>query len=604
MNILTATGIKKEYTDRMLLDGADFSIAEGEKIGVIGINGTGKSTLLKIAAFIEEPDEGSVIKANHVHICYLSQNPIFPEGISIYDYVCQKNGDLAKIHNIEGEAKTVLNKLGFEDYDVKADILSGGQKKRVALAAALLTDCELLVLDEPTNHLDNEMVTWLEDYLRERKGALLMVTHDRYFLDRVTKRILEIDRGKVYGYESGYSGFLELKAQREEMEVATLRKRRSILREEIEWMQRGARARSTKQKAHIQRYENTVAEAGRINAHLSEVKTAQMTSVSSRLGRTIIELSDISKRYDEKILIRNFNYIFLRDDRVGFVGQNGCGKSTLMNIIAGITEPDTGSVKVGQTVKIGYFSQQNEYMDERLRVIDFVREKAEYIDTPDGKMSAAVMCERFLFDKTLQYQKIEKLSGGEKRRLYLLRILMGAPNVLILDEPTNDLDIATLSILEDYLEHFDGVVITVSHDRYFLDRICSRIFAFEGNGSVKQYEGGFSDYILARGDVKEDKGKPAAAPAEKKEYKKEHASRVKFTYSEQKEYDTIEDDIEKIETRLSEIENEISAASRDFVKLTKLTEEKEQLDEELLLKMERWEYLSAKAEEIEMAKKN
>ena len=432
MNILTATGISKEYTDKMLLDNTDFSIEEGEKIGVIGINGTGKSTLLKIAALSEEPDSGKITLNNSCHICYLPQNPEFDQDITILEYVCNKNEESLRPENLEGEAKSLLGRLGFEDTGLPVMQLSGGQKKRVALAAALLTNCELLILDEPTNHLDDEMVAFLEEYLQKRKQALLMVTHDRYFLDRVTNRILEIDRGKVFSYKGGYSAYLELKAQREEMEVAALRKRRSILREEIEWMQRGARARSTKQKAHIQRYENTLSEAGAINRHLSLPKDVKLSSSSSRLGRTIIELENINKSYGDRVLIKDFSYIFLRDDRVGFIGGNGCGKSTLMNILCQRAQADNGSVTIGSTVRIGYFSQQNEELDERETVIGYVRDIAEYIDTPDGKLSASAMCERFLFDKTMQYQKIEKLSGGEKRRLYLLRILMSSPNVLVL----------------------------------------------------------------------------------------------------------------------------------------------------------------------------
>lgn len=607
MNLLTATGITKEYTDRKLLLNADFSIEEGEKVGVIGINGTGKSTLLRLAAFVEEPDEGNITKGNSVHICYLPQNPDFNPEDTIYEYVCRINHISSQLQSIEGEAKTVLNRLGFDDYELKMGILSGGQQKRVALAAALLTKSELLILDEPTNHLDNDMILWLEDYLKKRRGALLMVTHDRYFLDRVTTRIIEIDRGQLFSYNTCYSGFLELKAQREEMEVASLRKRRSILREEIEWMQRGARARSTKQKAHIGRYENTLAEAGEIQAHLSQVQTVKVSSSSSRLGRTIIELENISKSYEEKTLINNFSYIFLRDDRVGFVGNNGCGKSTLMNIITEHLTPDSGNITIGATVKIGYFSQKNEYMDENLTAIGYIRETAEYIDTPDGKLSASVMCERFLFNATLQYQKIAKLSGGEKRRLYLLKILMGAPNVLVLDEPTNDLDIATLSILEDYLEHFEGVVITVSHDRYFLDRICTRIFAFEGEGQIRQYEGGYSDYLLSRPEANAASNAANSQTADKKKksdqpFKKQHSVKIRFTYNEQKEYDSIEEDIEKLEMRISELEAEIPKAATDFVKLTKLTEEKDSLEAELLEKMDRWEYLSQKAAEIEAAK--
>lgn len=596
MNILTAEGISKTYTDRLLLDKVDFSIQEGEKIGIIGINGTGKSTLLKIAAMYEEPDEGTVVKAGKVHICYLSQNPEFKEEDTIYSYVARMNNESHALGSIEGEAKSILNRLGFNEYDIKCSILSGGQRKRVALAAALLTPSELLVLDEPTNHLDNDMVMWLEEYLKARKGAILMVTHDRYFLDRVSTRILEIDRGKLFSYECGYSGFLKLKAEREEMEVAALRKRRSILREEIEWMQRGARARSTKQKAHIGRYEKTRDEAAAIDAHLNDVHSTQISSIASRLGRTTIELSDINKAYDGKVFIKDYTYIFLRDDRVGFVGTNGCGKSTLMNIITGHLEPDSGSVVIGQTVKIGYFSQENEYMDLSLRVIDYIKETAEYIDTVDGKLSAGAMCERFLFDKTAQYQKIEKLSGGERRRLYLLKVLMDNPNVLVLDEPTNDLDITTLSVLEDYLEHFPGIVITVSHDRYFLDRICTRIFAFEENGFIRQYEGGFSDYIL-ESKINESSMIPqkTSEKAEKKAYKKEHEKKVRLSFNEQREYDTIEDEIDSIEKRIAEIDEEIKKSTTDFVKLTALTGEKEEKEELLLEKMERWEFLTQKA---------
>lgn len=599
MNILTAKNITKAHTDKVLFENVDFSIEEGEKVGIIGINGTGKTTLLKIAAMLEEPDEGTLVKGNKVHICYLPQNPEFPKEATILSYVSNANKTDANESSLEGEAKTILNILGLYDVNSPIDILSGGQKKRVALAAALLTKCELLILDEPTNHLDNEMVVWLQEYLQKSKAALFMVTHDRYFLDSVSNRILEIDRGKLFSYSTNYSGFLELKAQREEMEVASLRKRRSILREEIQWMQRGARARSTKQKAHIQRYENTRDEAAEINAHLSMVSQTQMSSVSSRLGRTTIELSGINKAYGDRILIRDFEYIFLRDDRVGFIGTNGCGKSTLMNIITQKLEPDSGSVVVGQTVKMGYFSQENEYMNQSLRVIDYIKETAEYIDTVDGKLSASSMCERFLFDATLQYQKIEKLSGGEKRRLYLLKVLMEAPNVLVLDEPTNDLDISTLSILEDYIEHFAGIVITVSHDRYFLDRICKRIFAFEGEGRIKQYEGGYSDYIIERGPLTSTDDRAVASVSDEEKPKKsdskdtwKHQEKIKFTYKEQKEFETIDDDIEKLENEIAEIEAEIPKCATDFVKLSKLTSQKEELEEQLLYKMERWEYLN------------
>lgn len=600
MNILTINGLKKSYTDKILFDGAGFSIAEGEKVGVIGINGTGKSTLLKIVSGLEEGEEGEVIKGNKVYIRYLPQNPGFEPGITVYDYVITKNRSSGNEWTIEGDAKNVLNRLGFTEYDVKAETLSGGQRKRAALAAALMSECDLLVLDEPTNHLDNEMTQWLEGYLTGRKGALLMVTHDRYFLDRVSTRIVEIDKGKIYSYASNYSGFLALKAEREKMALATERKRQSILRREIEWMQRGARARSTKQKAHIARYE-----ALRDTAAPVMDSTVEMSSVSSRMGRTTVELSGISKAYDERCLISDFSYIFLKNDRVGFIGPNGCGKSTLMKIINGKTEPDSGEVVIGSTVKIGYFSQENEYMDTSLRVIDFIRETAEYIETEDGKVTASKMLERFLFDSTLQYQKIERLSGGEKRRLYLLKVLMEAPNVLVLDEPTNDLDIATMRILEDYLDRFEGIVIAVSHDRYFLDRTARRLFAFEGGGKIRQYEGGYSDYLL------EKEAEPAGTGSVKGEKEKVSVSRdtwkvrekkLKFTYQEQKDYETIEQEIEDLEKKLASAEEACGKVASDFIKLNELMQQKESLEEELNAKLERFVYLSDLAEKIEAQK--
>ncbi len=600
MNILTINGLKKSYTDKILFDSADFSIGEGEKVGVIGINGTGKSTLLKIVAGIEEGETGEVIKGNKVHIRYLPQNPEYEPGITIFDYVVTKNKHLGNEWTIEGDAKNVLNRLGFTDYNARIDILSGGGKKRAALAAALLAECDLLVLDEPTNHLDNEMTQWLEDYLIGRKGALLMVTHDRYFLDRVSTRIVEIDKGKIYSYLTNYSGFLALKAEREEIALATERKRQSILRREIEWMQRGARARSTKQKAHIARYE-ALRDA---KAPVSD-SVVEMGSVSSRMGKTTIELLGISKSYGDKCLISEFTYIFLKNDRVGFIGPNGCGKSTLMKIINGKTAPDNGEVVVGTTIKIGYFSQENEYMDASLRAIDYIKETAEYIETEDGKVTASKMMERFLFDSTLQYQKIERLSGGEKRRLYLLKVLMEAPNVLVLDEPTNDLDIATMSILEDYLDRFQGIVITVSHDRYFLDRIARRLFAFEGEGNIRQYEGGYSDYLMER-EMEISALTPAKGEKEKisdsRDTWKVREKKLKFTYQEQKDYETIEEEIAELEDRLASVEEAYAKAATDFVKLNELTTEKESLEKELEIKLERFVYLSDLAERIEAQK--
>ncbi len=601
MNLLTINAVTKSHTDRLLLDQVDFSVNEGEKVGIIGINGTGKSTLLRILAGLEECDSGSVIKGRNVHVRFLSQNPEFKNGISIYEYVMKNSQSNDKEWDLEGVAKTILNKLGFSDYSVNTDILSGGQKKRVALAAALLTECELLILDEPTNHLDNEMTEWLEEYLMTRKGALVMVTHDRYFLDRVSNRIVEIDRAKLYSYSTNYSGFLALKAEREEMAAASEQKRQSILRVELEWMQRGARARSTKQKAHIARYEALK----EIKAPIREQRV-EISSASIRMGKTTIEVSEISKAYNGKELFKEFSYIFLKNDRIGFIGKNGCGKSTLMKIITGYEKPDTGNVKIGETIKIGYFSQESEYMDLSMRVIDYIKDTAEYVSTPSGTITASKMLERFLFDSTLQYQLIEKLSGGERRRLYLLKILMEAPNVLILDEPTNDLDIMTLEILEDYLDDFQGIVITVSHDRFFLDRIVKRIFAFE-EGGIYQYEGNYSDYaIRAEIHTRElEQEKLTQGSQEQKSdtgtRKRENRQR-KLSYKEQKEYDTIEQQIVELEDLVVSIDKQIELAATDFVELNRLSTEKEKTETALNEKMDRWMYLSELVEEIEHEK--
>ncbi|MDD3413257.1 MAG: ABC-F family ATP-binding cassette domain-containing protein [Lachnospiraceae bacterium] len=597
MNLLTINNLTKSYTDKLLFNHADISIGEGEKVGVIGVNGTGKSTLLKIVAGLETGETGEVVKGNKVHIQYLPQNLEFEPDITIYDYVITRNKSGFNEWNIEGDAKAVLNQLGFSDYEQKLAILSGGQRKRVALAAALMSECDILVLDEPTNHLDNDMTVWLENYLIQRKGALIMVTHDRYFLDRVTNRIVEIDNAKIYSYQTNYSGFIELKAQREEMETATERKRQSVLREEIEWMQRGARARSTKQKAHIKRYE-TLKEQ---KAPMQE-QHVDMGSVARRMGRTTIELLNINKSYGNRILICDFSYIFLKGERLGFIGPNGCGKSTLMKIINKKIEVDSGVINIGATIKIGYFSQENEYMNESLKVIDYIRETAEYIETEDGKITASKMLERFLFNSTLQYQRIHKLSGGEKRRLYLLKILMESPNILVLDEPTNDLDIQTLSILEDYLEHFQGIVITVSHDRYFLDRVVKRLFAFEGNGVIRQYEGSYSDYLLEKQWDNENVDTSIEAIEKKADLSKEWKSRerkLKFSYQEQKDYETIEQDIEDMEEKLLALEEEITKCATDFIKLNQCIKEKEEMEIILEEKMERFLYLNDLSDQIE-----
>lgn len=592
MNLLTIENMTKSYTDRILFNNVNFSIEEGEKIGVIGVNGTGKSTLLKIVAGLEDTELGTVTKGNQVYIRYLAQNPVFQEEITVLQAVLEDNTNKENEWSIESEAKSMLNKLGITDHSALIKHMSGGQKKRIALASTLLATADILILDEPTNHLDNEMSEWLEEYLKRRKGAVLMVTHDRYFLDRVSNRIIEIEKGNIYSYVGGYSEFLRLKAVREDMENATERKRQSILRNELAWISRGARARSTKQKARIERYE----EMRQIDAPTKE-ENVEISSLSSRLGKKTIEVYDVCKSYGEKTLIKDFNYIFLKGDRIGIIGQNGCGKSTLLKIINGIIEPDSGYVEMGATVKIGYFSQENEYMDENLKVIDYVREGAEYIETVEGKVTASQMLERFLFEGALQWSQIKKLSGGEKRRLYLLRILMEAPNVLILDEPTNDLDIQTMTVLEDYLDSFDGIVITVSHDRYFLDRVVKRLFAFEPNGVIRQFEGSYSEYKEVNQPVSENEG---AKPVEiKTKTEKVRTQKLKFSYQEQKDYETIEEDVAALEESIEQLEKDITTYATDFPKLNKLMEQKAILEANLEEKMERWMYLTELAEKIE-----
>ena len=586
----------KVHTDRKLFENADFSLEEGEKVGIVGINGTGKSTLLRILAEEDELDYGTYTKGNHVVIRFLPQTPVFPPQVTIYDYVIKANTISNQGWNLEGEAKNILNQLGFQDYSLFVDKLSGGEKKRVALAAALLTSCDILILDEPTNHLDSAMADWLERYLRNRKGALVMVTHDRYFLDQVCTRIVEIDKGKLYAYPGNYQDFLELKAQREEMEMATERKRQSLLRIELEWMKRGARARSTKQKARIERYEELKNAKKPVDSN-----TVNISSLGSRLGKKTIELHGVSKSIHNRKLFSPFEYIFLRNDRIGIVGHNGCGKSTFLKIITGYVQPDSGFVEIGETVKIGYFSQENEYMDDQLKVIDYIREVGEYIETIDGKITASKMLERFLFDSTMQYQYIAKLSGGEKRRLYLLRILMASPNVLILDEPTNDLDIATLNVLEVYLDEFQGIVITVSHDRYFLDRTVHRIFAFENNNIV-QYEGNFTDYQLVseydKTKINTIGGIETITSNKVGKTDKVKTKKLKFTYNEEKEFNTIEQCIAEIEQKMEDTEQAMLIYATDFVKLRTLQKEQVELEGELETKLERWMYLQELNEKI------
>lgn len=609
MSLVTVEHLSKSYTERLLFDDAAFSIEEGEKVGLLGINGTGKSTLLKILAGLEEPDEGLVVRRRNLYIRYLPQMPEFQEGDTVLESILRENETeirRSSREEMQAEAKSMLNEFGIREYDAKMETLSGGQRKKVALASVLISWAELLILDEPTNHLDSAMTDWLEEYLRGYRGAVLMITHDRYFLDSVVKRIVELDRGKFYSYQGGYQTFLQLKAERMDRAEATERKRQSILKRELQWMQRGARARSTKQKAHIQRFEELQEQKGP-----EYDRNVELESIASRLGRTTVEVNDLCKSYGEKVLIKDFSYIFLKNDRVGIIGPNGSGKSTLMKMIVGLVQPDAGSVEIGQTVRMGYFSQENEVMDEDSKVIDYIKEVAEYIKTKDGSISAGQMLERFLFSPDMQYTTISRLSGGEKRRLYLLRILVGAPNVLLLDEPANYLDIQTLTVLEDYLDTFPGIVITISHDRYFLDRVVNRIFAIEGQGKVTQYEGGFTDYQRA---VEKQKEETIGGGAHAKQVKQipqqavnksnwkdtqNTARKKKLTFQEQKDWKTIEDEIAGLEAAIEGLDQEMVKHASNYTKLNELTAEKEAKEKELEEKMNRWIYLNELVEEIE-----
>lgn len=595
MNILNIEHVSKTFGEKRILDDVSYGVHEGDKIGVIGINGTGKTTLLKIIAGIEEPDEGQVITQNGLRITYLPQNPEFPKDATVLSYVM----DGVKEHewDSESDAKTILNKLDITDHHAAIDILSGGQKKRVALAKALMMEADVLILDEPTNHIDNEMARWLESYLIKFKGVIIMVTHDRYFLDRVTNKILEISHGKLYGYTANYSRFLELKAQREEMELATERKRQSVLRMELEWAKRGCRARTTKQKARLERLEA-------LKNGTAPIRDAavELESIGTRMGKKTIELHNVSKRYGDRTLIKDFNYIVLKNQRLGIIGPNGCGKSTLMKLITGELQPDAGEVEIGDTIQIGYFAQEAEEMDANQRVIDYIKDVADYVPTKDGRITASQMLERFLFDGNLQYTPIGKLSGGEKRRLYLCRVLMASPNVLILDEPTNDLDIPTMTILEDYLDSFHGIIITVSHDRYFLDNLVDRIFAFEGGGHLQQYEGGYTDYLEARARREAGAENPTVTKTtssqNSKDWKQNRRTKLKFSYMEQKEYDTIDDDIASLEEQIESFEQEMLANATNSAKLSEILSKKEEAEKKLNEKMERWVYLNDLAERI------
>lgn len=623
MNIITMDEITKAYGERKIFDKASFFLQEGEKAGVLGINGTGKSTLLKMIVGMDEPDTGHVIRSKGKVIFYLPQNPVFGENDNLLEAVLKDSG------HEESDAKTMLTKLGVTDFRQTCGQLSGGERKRLALVKALLAPADILILDEPTNHLDQEMADWLEETLKRFKGSILMITHDRYFLDSICNRIIEVDKGKIYSYETNYQGFLALKAEREEMEEAAERKRHSILRTELEWVKRGARARSTKQKARLMRFEqlSRISDRGKDGA-------VELSSVKSRLGKTTVELHGVSKAYGDKILLKDFTYLFLRNDRIGFMGKNGCGKSTLMKIIMGEIKPDEGRVEIGQTVKIGYFAQEvnEEEMKPGQRVIDYIRDVAEYVETEDGSISAARLLEKFLFAGEDQYGPVGKLSGGQRRRLYLCKVLMGAPNVLILDEPTNDLDITTLRILEDYLDGFPGIVIVVSHDRYFLDRVVGRMFVFEGEGRLRQSEGGYTDYrnrLILEKQISEDgedgtgkkgltgkeyakrelaeangncngqaAGKEEAEKGEKVKWNAGREKKLKFTFKEQKDYETIEGDIAALEAKIEKLDGDMLRFSRDFVKLKELSEEKEKAERDLEEKMERWMYLEELAAKI------
>ena len=611
MSVINVEHISKLYGDKLVLEDLSCSVDEGDKIGIIGINGTGKSTLLRIIAGEEEADEGKIIFSNGLTIGWLGQNPEFDEDSSILKYVCEGK-KIEEDYGYESDAKAMLTVLELEQFDEKIKTLSGGQKKRAALCKVLLQKPDILILDEPTNHLDNKMSDWLENYLRSFRGVLLMVTHDRYFLDKVTNHIWEVDGGKVYYYDENYSGYLERKAEREERQLASERKRQSILRNEVKWVMRGARARSTKQKARLERFEQLKA--------MDSPKTAkqvEMGSVGTRLGKKTIEVYDISKAYGDKVLFEHFSYIFKRFERIGFVGHNGCGKSTLMKILSNLESVDSGSIEWGETIRIGYFAQECEIMDERQRVIDYIKDAAEYVRTSEGLVSASKMLERFLFSSDMQYTPIAKISGGERRRLYLLKVLMQSPNVLILDEPTNDLDIATLRVLEEFLDEFAGIVITVSHDRYFLDRTVDRIAAFEEERIVI-YEGDYTEYQEKSGKIETDAIESVDSGAglhikKNNEKKKEGREKwlasknkeklLKFTYKEQKEFETIDEDIEKLEEKIAELDGQISKCATDFIKLNEFMQEKEKTEAKLSDKMERWVYLNDLAERIEEQKK-
>lgn len=588
--LLSAEHLSINFGSRQLLEDVDFYLNDGDKVGVIGINGTGKSTFLRVLAQDLEPDGGTVRRDPNVQVSFLAQNPDMDDGATVLEQVFLSFPKEFRALN-EYEAKSMLNRLGIPDTEKRIGTLSGGQRKRVALAAALIHPADVLILDEPTNHLDAEMVAWLEERLRKWTGGLIMVTHDRYFLERVANHITELDRAKLYHYEANYSKYLELKDQRAEMAQAGERKRQSILRVEREWIMRGCRARSTKSRDRIERYENlknqTAPEAD---------DSVQLAAASSRLGKKIIEINDISKAFDGRTVLSHFSYGVLRDDRIGIVGQNGAGKSTLLNIIAGQLEPDSGSVDVGATVKIGYFSQEGRELDLTQRVYDFIRGISDEVKTEEGTLSAKDMMERFLFSPDLQSVPIGRLSGGERRRLYLLSILMSAPNVLLLDEPTNDLDVTTLSILEDYLDTFPGPILAVSHDRFFLDKLAGQIFAVGEEGRVERYTGNWSDYTQKR---KEEERPAPPEKSAREDTRRPREKKLKFTFKEQREFETIDGDIAALETELKSVASQMNACGSDYVKLQELTQRQESLRAALDEKTDRWVYLNELKEQID-----
>lgn len=601
MNVINVEHVSKLYGAKMIFDDVSLGIQEGDKIGIIGINGTGKTTLLRIIAGAEDPEKGQVVRQNALKISVLSQSQEFPDDAMVLS--CVTAGSRQDIWDAQSEAKSILNTLGITEHEKKISCLSGGQKKRVALAKVLMEPSDVLILDEPTNHLDEQMINWLEDYLKRYRGIVLMVTHDRYFLDKVSNKIVEISHGKLYTYEANYSKFLEMKTQREEMELATERKRQSVLRMELEWAKRGCRARSTKQRARLERLEALKSGTAPVRDQVVE-----LDSVETRMGKKTVELHHISKSYGDKIIVNDFDYIFLKNQKVGIVGPNGCGKSTLLKMIAGVITPDSGEVEVGETVKMSYFAQEIADMNPNQRVIDYVRDIAEYVPTRDGRITASQMLERFLFTPEMQYSPIGKLSGGEKRRLYLLGTLQTAPNVLIMDEVSNEIDIPTLTILEDYLNSFSGIVVMVSHDRYFLDNVADRIFAFEENGKLRQYEGGYTDYLearMARGDMASGVGRknPSSGKKEEKksvkDWKQNRTVKLKFTYKEEREFETIDDTIAALEEKLQRLDEEMARHATNSAKLSELVVQKEQIEKELEEKMDRWVYLNDLNERIQ-----